>query len=222
MGHSVRRAVVLGCGIGQSMKREPVPVGLALLDYFSGEVLINQAVWPDASMVHYNTAQTGIWYGDLVKARRDGMALRGRNKARRAMYDFVGPDTIVVGHALHHYLRALRLLHSRVVDTEIVGRELALWRRAVRTDVLGHPDKRSRLIVEEAPYRPSPGLEAKAGVFNVHNSLKRLAVECFGKHRDIQGVLEYVRVVRDVLRWHIEYALPIRDACVGQMAALAA
>lgn len=205
-----------------TMKREPEPISLALLDYFSGEVLINKPVWPDAPMVHYNTAQTGIRYGDLVKARRDGAALRGRNKARRAMYEFVGPDTIVVGHALHHYLRALRLLHSRVVDTEIVGRELTLWRRAAKADISGHPDKPSRPFADEVAYRPSPDLDTKTGVFDVHNSLTRLAVEYFGKHPDIQGVLEYVRMVRNVLRWHIEYALPTRDACVSQIAALVA
>ena len=192
---------------------------MALLDYFSGEVLINKIVWPDPSMVHYNTAQTGIRYGDLMKAKRDGTALRGRNKARRAMYEFVGPDTIVVGHALHHYLRALRFLHSRVVDTEIIGRELSLWRRAVKPEASGHPDKSG---ADEAAYRAPHGLETKTGVFNVHSSLQRLAVECFGKHPEIQCALECVHVVRDVLQWHIKYALPIRDACLSQIAALEA
>lgn len=204
------------------MKREPEPISVALLDYFSGEILIDKLVWPDPSMVHYNTAQTGIWYRDLVNAKRDGTALRGRNKARRAIYEFVGPDTMIVGHALHHFLRALRLLHSRVVDTEIAGRELTLWRRAVKTDASKHPDKPSRPFAEETTYWPPRDLEPKTGVFNAHNSLKQLAAECFGKHPDIHGALEYVRVVRDVLRWHIEYALPIRDACVNQIAVLVA
>lgn len=36
---------------------------------------------------------------------------------RRALAPFIGADTILIGHALDNDLRALRLVHRRVVDT---------------------------------------------------------------------------------------------------------
>jgi RNA exonuclease 1 len=60
----------------------------------------------------FNTRFSGIRseeYGTL--------AVLPLKSARRALAQFVGADTILIGHSLDNDLRALRLVHRRVVDT---------------------------------------------------------------------------------------------------------
>ncbi|KAA1466430.1 ribonuclease H-like protein [Dentipellis sp. KUC8613] len=55
---------------------------------------------------------------------------------RRALDALISEDTILMGHALDNDLRALRMVHSRCVDTAIIFGRLdgrgGVWRRALR------------------------------------------------------------------------------------------
>lgn len=93
---------------------------MSVVDYFSGEILVNSLVWPNVPMYHYNTAFTGIRPEHLESAKRNGTCLWGRNGARAVVLRFVGLDTIVVGHALQNDLNALRWIHPVVVDSLIL------------------------------------------------------------------------------------------------------
>lgn len=44
-------------------------------------------------------------------------AVLSLESVQRALGRFIGADTILIGHALDNDLRALRLVHRRVVDT---------------------------------------------------------------------------------------------------------
>lgn len=115
-----RTAVAIDCEMGTSMSGESELIRVTLLDYFSGQVLIDKLVWPDVPMLHLNTRFSGIRWNDLNKARRKHSCLYGRNNARAAVLQFVGPSTIVVGHSAHHDLTSLRWIHHRIIDSYIL------------------------------------------------------------------------------------------------------
>lgn len=126
---NVREVVALSMQIGVSMEREPEVISVTLLDYFTDEVLISKYVWPECPMLHYNTGETGISYEGLLMAKKEGKFIRGSIKARQALHEFIGPDTIIMGEGLHHGLRALRLIHKRIVDTKILASGSPSWQK---------------------------------------------------------------------------------------------
>ena len=87
-------------------------IRVTLVDYATGSTLLDSLVYPDVPMAHYNTRFTGIRAKDMRDASRSGKCIRGRDAARKAVWQFVGPDTIVVGHSGHNDLSTLRIIIS--------------------------------------------------------------------------------------------------------------
>jgi len=103
--------------MGMSSAGESELIRVTLIDYASGSTLLDSLVYPDVPMAHYNTRFTGIRAKDMRVASRSGNCIRGRDAARKAVWQFVGPDTIVAGHAGQNDLQTLRIIHKRIVDT---------------------------------------------------------------------------------------------------------
>jgi RNA exonuclease len=63
-----------------------------------------------------------------------GTAVLDLAAVRQALRAFIGPQTIIVGHALENDLRTLRMVHHRIVDTCVLfpHRAGAPYRRALR------------------------------------------------------------------------------------------
>ena len=117
-GHRV--AVALDCEMGTAIDDDSELIRLTVVDYFTGEPLIDRLVYPDIKMKHFNTRWSGITRGDMERARRQGQCIFGRDGARRAIFDYVGPSTIVIGHGAQNDLSSLRWIHYRVVDSHMV------------------------------------------------------------------------------------------------------
>jgi RNA exonuclease 1 len=71
-------------------------------------------VKPDNPILDYNTVFSGLREGDLDHVRT---TLRD---VQKRLLDLFNDRTIVIGHALRNDLKALKILHNRVIDTEEV------------------------------------------------------------------------------------------------------
>ncbi|EAA27108.2 hypothetical protein GE21DRAFT_9570 [Neurospora crassa] len=116
-----RPAVAIDCEMGVSSDFESELIRLSLIDYFSGQVLIDRLVRPNVPMQHMNTRYSGVTRQDLQNAIRNGTCIiGGLEEARKEVWKFVGPQTVVIGHSVRNDLSALRWIHNRCVDSLVV------------------------------------------------------------------------------------------------------
>ncbi|KAF2135289.1 uncharacterized protein K452DRAFT_260871 [Aplosporella prunicola CBS 121167] len=114
---TARPAVAIDCEMGTAMSGDSELIRVTLIDYFTDEVLVDSLVFPDVPMLELRTRFSGVTWNALRKARPERTCLFGRDSARDAVWRFVGPETVVVGHSANNDLKALRWMHRVVVDT---------------------------------------------------------------------------------------------------------
>lgn len=109
--------------MGVSQRGESELIWVAAVDFFTGEVLLDSLVYPRVPMKHLNTRYSGVNWGMLRRAKNARQCLLGRDEARRRLFQWVGPETIVLTHGGKGDFLALRWIHWRVVDTlQVEGR----------------------------------------------------------------------------------------------------
>ena len=118
--HWTRRAVALDCEMGITRTGESELIRVSLIDYFSGEVLLDSLVYPSVPMLHFNTKYSGVTRGMIEYARQRGHCIWGRDQARQLLWRYINSDTIVVLHGGKGDLLALRWIHEAVIDTYMV------------------------------------------------------------------------------------------------------
>jgi len=126
-----RAAVAIDCEMGTATTGDTELIRLSAIDYFTGEVLVNNLVEPDMPMLHLNTRFSGVTFGNLNYDVRAGRCLKGKAGAREALWRVVGPETYIIGHAVNNDLRSLRLIHPRVVDSYLVESKIIHAKRAI-------------------------------------------------------------------------------------------
>ncbi|PNP39142.1 hypothetical protein TGAMA5MH_08994 [Trichoderma gamsii] len=223
-------AVVIDCEMGTASTGETELIRVSAVDYFSGAVLLDSLVYPDVKMIHYNTRYSGITRPQMENARRARTCLFGRAKAREALWKFIGPNTVVIGHGANSDFSSLRWIHPVIIDTFIVEKN----NRPVEEDNKDNKKdnnkresegKEDGKQVEESPEVPISATTAIDGNEDGQNnskekvnppnqprqrgglSLKALAKERLG--RDIQlshkghDSVEDSIAARDILHWNI-------------------
>jgi hypothetical protein len=90
------RAVALDCEMGTAANDETELIRLTAVDFFTGQVLIDNLVYPSVPMLHYDTKYSGVTKQEMMNAVRSGSAILGRERARAASLQFVGLETVVV------------------------------------------------------------------------------------------------------------------------------
>ncbi|KAK5991865.1 RNA exonuclease 3 [Cladobotryum mycophilum] len=118
-----RQAVVLDCemagiqgGFGELIK-------LSVVDFLTGEILIDSLVEPSAPIVQWRTRIHGISAAIISAAVARNEVLKGWEAARTALWDYIDGDTILIGQSLHHDLHVLRTFHRKIVDSAIITSE---------------------------------------------------------------------------------------------------
>ncbi|KHO01075.1 3'-5' exonuclease [Metarhizium album ARSEF 1941] len=200
--------------MGTASSGESELIRLSLVDFFTGAVLIDSLVYPGVKMAHYNTRFSGVSKQTMEDSLRRRKCILGRDSARQAIYKFVGPDTVVIGHAGHQDLTSLRWIHHRIVDTLMIEtRKRRLeedmarrkeWEESASLDQqegansnFATQDKDSNTAVTNSQ---QGGLSLKA------LTLKRLNRVIQVKNRG-HNSLEDALATRDLLHWHIDRTL---------------
>ncbi|KZL84489.1 rna exonuclease [Colletotrichum incanum] len=117
-----RHAVAIDCEMGTAYDGESELIRVTLVDYFTSEILLDSLVYPQVAMQHYNTKWSGVSRQQMNDARAKGKCITGGLAAvREAVWRWVGPETVVVGHAVHNDLASLRWIHPLVVDSLLLA-----------------------------------------------------------------------------------------------------
>jgi RNA exonuclease 1 len=106
--------------MGMSMSNESELIRLTAVDFFTKETLVDNLIFPSVPMRHYNTKYSGVTLSMIQAARLQGTCILGRDAAREALLQYIGPGTVLVVHGGSSDLTALRLLHPHVVDSFIL------------------------------------------------------------------------------------------------------
>lgn len=121
----VRAAVALDCEMGTPKPGscyDNLLIRISLVDFFTGEPLIDQLVEPSVNMLHYNTRYSGVTFAAMRIASRSGQTIRGTNAAREKLLQYVDSNTFIIVHGGSNDLTSLRLIHpaNRIIDTHIL------------------------------------------------------------------------------------------------------
>ena len=216
--------------MGCAASGESELIRISAVDFFTRAVLLDSLVHPSVKMAHYNTRFSGVTRRTMDDALRKNKCLRGRDAARAALWRFVGPQTVVIGHAGNGDLIALRWIHDVVVDT------LLLEKRIQPRDEEEHEKRRGKrqrgqereqgreqdekaseedshdggvslkTVEEPPPLKPAEEIQPEKPKYP-GLSLKALALERLKREIQVKGKghdsLEDALATRDLLLWHI-------------------
>ncbi|KAI9376221.1 hypothetical protein BJX61DRAFT_446080 [Aspergillus egyptiacus] len=118
-----RKAIVLDCErVELGPDGRPEVAYISAVDFFTGEILLNGHVqFPDRDAEGNPLWSKPRWRRDVVAAAAAaGQALQDWQSARRALWEYAGADTVLIGHALHNDLSLLRIIHRTIVDSSIL------------------------------------------------------------------------------------------------------
>ncbi|KAF4535034.1 RNA exonuclease [Lasiodiplodia theobromae] len=180
-------------------------IRVTLVDYFTSDVLLDSLVFPSVPMRDLRSRFSGVTWSELYKARKARTCIFGRENARKAVWKFVGPNTIVVGHSAYNDLLALRWAHTTVVDTYYLDalqppkldiKDAEDVKQASSDSNENEPTTTSACASDpkRVPKRPSP------------KSLKGMALDKLGREIQTAGKqghdsLEDAIATRDLARW---------------------
>jgi DNA polymerase III epsilon subunit-like protein len=119
-----RPAVALDCEMVGIKGNKSALARLSVIDYLTGETLVDQLVQPEVPIVEYRSKVTGITRKLMDAAVANNRALKGTAAARAELWKYIDSSTIIVGHALHHDLKALKVKHKKIVDPQILLAEI--------------------------------------------------------------------------------------------------
>ncbi|KAG8161287.1 hypothetical protein KVR01_009551 [Diaporthe batatas] len=117
---STRKAVAIDCEMVGVAGGASELVSLSVIDFLTGEQVINSLVKPRKPVRDWRTNIHGISPAVMAMARAKGQTLDGWQSARNELFKHVDEDTVLVGHALHHDLAVLHVQPARVVDSQIL------------------------------------------------------------------------------------------------------
>ena len=213
-----RAAVAIDCEMGTAKSGDSELIRVTLVDYFSSAILIDSLVYPNVEMLHYNTRYSGVTRKDMEIARSTNRCIRGRDNARIAIWRFVGPKTVVIGHSANNDLAVLRWIHPVVVDTFLIlsahrnaAREKAAIEKAAIEKAANEKDKSQPAAPSEGNLKPGStknGAKPKKQKGSGELSLKTLAKEKLGREIQTAGnhghdSLEDAIATRDLAHWII-------------------
>ena len=134
-GRLVEEAVSFDCEMGYTTYGLEL-IRLTAVSWPSGRPLVDVLVRPLGEILDFNSRFSGVWpqaYTDAIEASRlppanmlEGAAqaplpiVNSPAEARALLFKYISPTTTLIGHALENDLKAVRIIHPRIVDTALV------------------------------------------------------------------------------------------------------
>ncbi|RBR15713.1 hypothetical protein FVER53590_13379 [Fusarium verticillioides] len=118
-----RKAVALDCEMAGISSGESEIISICVIDFFTGELLLNSLVKPHEPIIDWRTNIHGIRPATLAIAASQGQVLRGWEAARQELLKHINTETVMVGQSLQQDLKRLRLSHGKIFDTAILTAE---------------------------------------------------------------------------------------------------
>lgn len=119
-----RHAVALDCEMvgcrDDKGKEVSVLARLSVVDYFTGEIIIDALVQPEMRVTDWRTRYSGVTYAAMNAAVRSGQALKDVPSAQAELWKHVDQKTVIVGQSLKNDFDALRIVHLCAVDSGIM------------------------------------------------------------------------------------------------------
>jgi DNA polymerase III epsilon subunit-like protein len=115
-----RKAISLDCEMAGVRGGTSELISICIVDFFSGEILLNSLVKPRQPIIDWRTQIHGIGPAKMSIAVARKEALDGWETAREELLKLANADTVIIGQSLHHDLKVLRVGHARVLDTAIL------------------------------------------------------------------------------------------------------
>ena len=97
-------------------------ISLCVVDYLTGEILVNPHVSPQRKVVDWCTRYSGVTAHTMAEAEAQEQTLDGWQDARSELWKHIDADTILVGQSLQNDLEVLRMIHTKAVDSAILTR----------------------------------------------------------------------------------------------------
>ncbi|KAF5694692.1 RNA exonuclease [Fusarium denticulatum] len=118
-----RKAVALDCEMAGVRNSQSEIISICVIDFFTGELLINSLVKPNEPIIDWRTHIHGIRPATLAIAVSQGQVLRGWQAARQELLKHINIETAIVGQSLQQDLKRLRVSHGKIFDTAILTAE---------------------------------------------------------------------------------------------------
>lgn len=209
----VRAAVALDCEMGTAQSGDSELIKITMIDYFTGDILLDNIVEPDVQLRHLNTRYSGVTWHDMRTAQRNRTSLKATTGAREALWRYVGDQTIVIGHGVSSDLRAMKWIHDNVVDSYVI--EFGIKKRKDDQEKKEREEAEAEAkangtykepVKEEGPPVPAQKQKRRKGG---DLSLKSLTEKRLGRKIQLgdgttgHDSLEDAIAARDLVHWHM-------------------
>ncbi|KAH0495359.1 hypothetical protein TgHK011_008917 [Trichoderma gracile] len=178
-----RKAIVITCQAAQTQDGGGEPVSICVVDFFTGQTLMDSFVAPPCEISDWKTDVHGICAKTIETAVKGNNCLQSWREARMRLFEYVDAQTILVGCAIGKELEMLRVFHRGVVDVRLLATE-ALFTVAERA---------------------KGGMQLELGVDGVCMGLLGMeirGVAMMGKR--VRDAYEDVLVVREIMLWFLQ------------------
>lgn len=112
--------VVMDCGKAGAAGGKIELIQLAVVDFWSGEVLIDDLVEPACPIKDWRSDCHGVTESVMSVVAAPGATSCGWQSARAQLWKRTDQNTIVIGQSISFDLDALHMLHMKLVDTAII------------------------------------------------------------------------------------------------------
>ncbi|KAF5613078.1 RNA exonuclease 3 [Fusarium tjaetaba] len=118
-----RKAAALNCEMVGVRSGDSEIISIRIIDFSTGEVLVNTLVKPMEPIIQWRTNVHGICPATLSTAASQGRVLYGWEAIRQQLFKHINTETVIVGQSLQKDLKGLRVSHAKIFDTAIVTAE---------------------------------------------------------------------------------------------------